>query len=693
MKKNKIIILLLLLITPYILFNIYTDTTKRIIDKIYIEKANDLRNELKTLIVSKQNDTNALTFLLSKDITLIKALKSDNGSNVDFSDIIRGLQEKSLFKNIWIQLIDNDGISLYRSWTKKYGDKISKVRLDIQQVLKSPRELNSISTGKFDMTFKTIIPIYEDNKFLGLVEMITHFNSIAKKLRNNKIEPIFLVDKSYKEKITHPFTKLFINDYYVANKNASKIILKNIEKVGIKKFISINDYIINENKLVTLYKIPNINNKPMGYQLLFYDLENINLKLLNNYTFNFIFVIVSILIFIILLTIIFLYKRYTQELGNKVIEKTKDIENQKNQLKKLISSYDKNVIYSSTDLHGVITNVSSAFCEISGYTEDELIGQPHSKIRHSDTSSDLFKELWETIQSGKGWQGEVKNKTKDGSYYWTAIEVTPEIDKAGNITSYYSVRHDITSKKDFEKQHEQLVESEKMASMGEMIGNIAHQWRQPLSVISTVSTGMILQKEYDILTDDFFVESCESINNNAQYLSKTIDDFKNFIKGDRIKKQFVLEDEINSFLNLVSSSIKNHNINVILDLQEGIKLDGYQNELTQCLINIFNNAKDELKDKDEETRYVFISTSIKNNKAIIKIKDNAGGIPDDIINKIFEPYFTTKHKAQGTGLGLHMSYNLIVDGMDGTIKANNSTYEYDGNEYCGAEFIITLPLN
>ncbi len=239
-----------------------------------------------------------------------------------------------------------------------------------------------------------------------------------------------------------------------------------------------------------------------------------------------------------------------------------------------------------------------------------------------------------------------------------------------------------------------ILEQSKMAQMGEMIGNIAHQWRQPLSVISTGATGMQMQKKYGVLTDEQFNTSCNTINDNAQYLSKTIDDFRNFIKGDRTKKMFNLQDGINSFLSLVKGTIKTNHINIILNLQEDIKIDGYDNELIQCLINIFNNAKDILKEiENEDNRLIFIYTFKEDKNVIIKIKDSAGGIPEDILSKIFEPYFTTKHAAQGTGLGLHMTYNLIVNGMNGTIDANNKTYKYNDKEYTGAEFKISLPIN
>jgi len=237
-----------------------------------------------------------------------------------------------------------------------------------------------------------------------------------------------------------------------------------------------------------------------------------------------------------------------------------------------------------------------------------------------------------------------------------------------------------------------LNEQSKLASMGEMIGNIAHQWRQPLSVISTGVTGMQLEKSYGLLTDENFDQTCDIINNNAQYLSKTIDDFKNFVTGERIKKPFNLKKDIDSFLHLVEGTIKSKNIEIILDLDEDIIIDGYENELTQCLINIFNNAKDVLLSNEDTNRLIFITTKIENKEIIIEVKDNGGGILDNIINRVFEPYFTTKHQSQGTGLGLHMTYNLIKEGMSGSIDVYNREYEHNNMTQKGAEFIIKFSI-
>jgi len=237
-----------------------------------------------------------------------------------------------------------------------------------------------------------------------------------------------------------------------------------------------------------------------------------------------------------------------------------------------------------------------------------------------------------------------------------------------------------------------LFEQSKMASMGEMIGNIAHQWRQPLSIISTIATGSKFQKDMDLLTTEMFDKNMEDINDNVQYLSRTINDFKNFIKGERIKKLFNLNDDIHSFLHLVQGSIKNHEIDVVLDLDDKIQIVGYPNELIQCFINIYNNSKDAFKEVQGENKFIFIKTYLDNDKVHIIFKDTAQGIPKDILPKIFDPYFTTKHQSQGTGLGLHMSYKLIVEGMEGTIESKNVDFNYKGKQYKGAQFEIVLTI-
>jgi len=372
-----------------------------------------------------------------------------------------------------------------------------------------------------------------------------------------------------------------------------------------------------------------------------------------------------------------------RQLQDALNDKTKDLQ----LFKQVIENINYGIVITKANKGNELIYVNNAFETITGYSKEEAIGKNCKFLQNKDTNQKAVKSIKEAIIQKQKIQVELRNYKKDGTLFYNFSSISPVYDKDHNITYFVGIQKDITQEK---KQEAMLTEQAKLASMGEMIGNIAHQWRQPLSVISTASTGMQMKKEFGILADEEFYKTCDAINENVQYLSQTIDDFKNFIKNDSVEQYFQLNDNIEKFLSLVSGSIKECDIKLVLDLDKKIKLNGFPNELIQCYMNIFNNAKDALMNQKE--KLIFIKTYIKDDKVIISMKDNAGGIPKNIISKIFEPYFTTKHKYQGTGLGLHMTYNLIVDGMKGTIKVMNSHFNYENNQCKGAEFIITLPL-
>ncbi|UTJ05585.1 sensor histidine kinase [Arcobacter roscoffensis] len=243
------------------------------------------------------------------------------------------------------------------------------------------------------------------------------------------------------------------------------------------------------------------------------------------------------------------------------------------------------------------------------------------------------------------------------------------------------------------RQHTLLSQQSKMAAMGEMIGNIAHQWRQPLSTISTVSTGLKLQKELNIIDDKDLYDGLDNINNTVQYLSNTIDDFRNFFRTDKEKSQFSVQESFDNAISLVKTSFHNKEIEIIKN-SEDYEINSYKNELIQVIINLLNNAKDELIKKDKNfEKIVFLSVFKEDNSIKIQVKDNAGGIPEDIIDRVFEPYFTTKHQSQGTGIGLYMSREIIVKNMNGKVEVYNTSFNYNNILFKGAVFQIDLPLH
>lgn len=246
--------------------------------------------------------------------------------------------------------------------------------------------------------------------------------------------------------------------------------------------------------------------------------------------------------------------------------------------------------------------------------------------------------------------------------------------------------------KELIKKENILNHQSKMAAMGEMIENIAHQWRQPLSVISTVATGAKLKKELGLLNDEDFYETMNIINNSSQHLSTTIDDFRNFFNNDKDISTFNINVPIDKVLDLISSKLKNRDISIIKEGEE-IYANGIENEFIQVILNIINNSIDALENKKINHKFIFINVYKKNDYLIIKIKDNAEGIDDTILDRVFEPYFTTKHKSQGTGIGLYMSIEIIEKHMNGKLSVLNKTYIYNDIEYKGAQFKIELPIN
>jgi len=257
------------------------------------------------------------------------------------------------------------------------------------------------------------------------------------------------------------------------------------------------------------------------------------------------------------------------------------------------------------------------------------------------------------------------------------------------IRSYRDIINQKETLNNLRKNERMLVEKSKMASMGEMLESIAHQWRQPLSVITTAASGMKVQKEFDMLTDKLFYNTTDSIVNAATHLSETIDDFRDFFKKDKKREPFSLRHTLFRSTQLLSSKFKNSQIDII-EYIDDIEIIGLFNEMVQVFMNILSNAKDALESIESEKKYIFINIYKEDDKNIITIKDNGGGIPEDIIDKVFDSHFTTKDEENGTGIGLYMSKQIIEEHMNGILSVKNVEYEYKDKKYKGAEFKITI---
>ena len=231
-----------------------------------------------------------------------------------------------------------------------------------------------------------------------------------------------------------------------------------------------------------------------------------------------------------------------------------------------------------------------------------------------------------------------------------------------------------------EKERLLMVQS-RSAVMGEMIGMIAHQWKQPLSVLAMVANNMKLDFELEkVKVEDFEIYS-DDIAKQVEHLSQTIDDFRNFFKPVNEKENVSLIKTVNDAVSLIKKSLENNEIKLEVNFEDPGKVRIFPTELMQVLINIIKNAKDILQEREIKSKKISINI-YKKSDLFIEIEDNGEGIPGDIIDKIFEPYFTTKEKMNGTGLGLYMSKMIIEEHFKGFITAENTSE--------GAKFIIRL---
>jgi signal transduction histidine kinase/membrane protein DedA with SNARE-associated domain len=264
------------------------------------------------------------------------------------------------------------------------------------------------------------------------------------------------------------------------------------------------------------------------------------------------------------------------------------------------------------------------------------------------------------------------------SFIYIAIPATFRI--------YLSLKNNIDKTIKIKEQQEQLIRAERLASSGEILHNIAHQWRQPLSVISTAASGLVLQKEMDILSDKNFLKYTSTIIKNTQSLSNTIDELRDFMDYKNVQKKLSIQESIKSAIKTTKALLNKHNIKLIFNTscKKSIIIDMYEGQLKQVIVNIINNAQEALINNGINGGQIFISLEKTNSNIIIKIEDNAKGIPKKIINKIFEPYFTTKHNSAGTGLGLSMCYKIITNNLNGILSVKNTPL--------GAEFTIELKI-
>lgn len=386
------------------------------------------------------------------------------------------------------------------------------------------------------------------------------------------------------------------------------------------------------------------------------------------------------------------------DLEKKVLQRTKDQD-------QLLSLFDKGEVCLfkwRNDENWSIDYVSKNTSPIFGYTQKEFLDKNFNfkDIISDDNLDSVVDELKDAIDNKIDFfvNKPYKIISKSGYIKWLLSNILIVRNHKDQIKYFLGYIVDVTDLKEYEngledkiqktidetKQKEKLLQQQsKLTSMGEMIRNIAHQWRQPLSQInSSVQLLDLLIYKKDI-KDAQIEEKLSEIESLTKYMSNTIDDFQSFFKSDKEQELFILQNIIQNTISIIQGTLTAKNIKLEFLSNETYQYNGYPHELQHVVLIIINNSIDALVENKTKNPKISINVIEHSNFYQISICDNAGGINEKIIDKIFEPYFTTKHKSQGTGLGLYISKMIIQDGMNGSLDVQNK------ND--GACFNISLP--
>ncbi|MGB5793355.1 PAS domain-containing sensor histidine kinase [Poseidonibacter sp.] len=398
-------------------------------------------------------------------------------------------------------------------------------------------------------------------------------------------------------------------------------------------------------------------------------------------------------------------KAFNSENANRMLMMSMDIDNRMKLTKELrdvelLTEFGRIVIFRWKNDEDLSIKFVSKSIENYGYTiqDFEDLKIKYFDFVHKDDIQTLKNVINEAIiNDANSFTNIHRVVDKDNNIKWVYNRTILVKDDYGKVTSFYGYLNDITKIKMNEEELKQKVQDEveknikkdrlliqqnKMASMGEMLGNIAHQWRQPLNNINLLM--YFIRDNYENFTKEELHESIASTKVQIDYMSKTIDDFRNFYQPTKDKKVFNIKESIVQCSKIVNSSFERHNIKLEIS-GEDVFIDSYQNEFEQVVVNILNNASDAKiikAKKDKFNAKVIINVSSNNNLITTSIFNNCGNVEKKILDRMFEPYFTTKFENQGTGIGLYMAKVIIEKNMKGNIEAFNKDD--------GIEFLITF---
>lgn len=350
---------------------------------------------------------------------------------------------------------------------------------------------------------------------------------------------------------------------------------------------------------------------------------------------------------------------------------------------------DQAAIVAQTDAFGTINYINQKFCEISGYSKEELIGKNHSILNSGTHLPEFFKDMWQTISSGKTWRGDICNRAKNGNLYWVGTTIVPFFDEKNKPFQYLAIRQDITDLKLAQQliadQQAQLVASSKLSAIGEMAATITHEINNPLGVIlgrcemmkTLISNGQVDLNNLERLVD--------TIDVTAKRIEKIVKSMKTLSHEgeEEAPESTLVSDIVDGLVDLFSEKFRTHGIQLTVSAYDrSLFLECRSHEILQVLVNLLNNSFDAIFTK--EKKWIRIDILKLGSEIEISVMDCGGGIPAAVAEKLFMPFFSTKKVQYGTGLGLSISRTLM--------QRHQGQLEYD-QQSPFTRFVVSLPIH
>ena len=569
-----------------------------------------------------------------------------------------------------------------------YDDDLTNVRPMVRDVNRDKKLYKGFEIGRNGITYRISSPIQtKEKEHIGVLEFGIKPSYFVEEVGNMvAIKAEWMVKTDNLKNLTNNEKREQIGEYSIIDSAPIFRILNSqidLEKkrqvlsVGGKTYAVFNEFSINghaEFNEVKIVFVKDVSELIQTYKDSLFAIYAVN---------GFIALIIALLL-MKGLKIKETLERSLKELNASLEEKVKRRTDEQNVLLSLFDRGDSVLFKWKNDKSLSVEFASLGVSELLGYELSDIVENKitYASCVHEDDSQRVREETTKAKLNANAYfkHEPYRIVTRDGSIKWV-VEYTIVIrNEKGEITHYIGHVTDISEQKRVE---DQLMEQSRMAQMGEMISMIAHQWRQPLGAIAATSIDLNMKLELELFevetqkgrdeSQKYFVDSLNQINSLVDSLTNTIDDFRNFYKPDKTKALSQVNLPVQKAFQILEGSLKVNNVEVVQDVQSETELYLHVNELMQVVLNVMQNASDNFSSKDVKNPKRTLKTFDSSEACHIEICDNGGGIPNEIIGKIFDPYFSTKNEKNGTGLGLYMSKKIVEEHHNGKLSVDNSS--------------------